>query len=1042
MISLTKTILKRPIAALVIVAALIIFGFTSLTGMSLQLIPDMNMPMLLVMTVYPQAGPEDVERLVSEEIEDGCGTIAGIDNVYSQSQENMSIVIFSFEYGTDMDDAFIDMQEAMERVKPKLPDDAEDPVIIAMDMNASAVMQLSVDSETADVLGYVDETLEPELNKISDVADVTVYGGNEEYISVQVIPEALKQYKLDISTLANQVAAANFTIPAGSADYGNQNLNMSSKLEYKTPMEIASIPITTGSGNVIRLSDVANVQYAVAEPSSYSRYNGQDNVSVGISKVQSASAVDLSGKVTKVVEQLNEENPDVHISVVYDSSETIIASLKNIAQTLLLGVILTMAVLFVFFGDLKGSLVVGSSMPVSLLLTFILMNFLGFSLNMVTMGALVIGIGMMVDNSIVVIEMCFRKRDEGMSYMDAAYEATKIVINSLIASTLTTVVVYLPLARMEGMSGQMFGQLGYTIIFSLTASLFSAITLVPLCFAVYKPVEKKQSRVNQFLDNFSEKYANVLKKALHKRKTVAFSALAIFVVSVLLFKFVNVELMGQTDEGQVAITVQFRPGTQLDVMDEKIREIEAFVAESPYIEDYDASVSEGSNGMGGTASSGTINGYVRDGEKKTTQEIVNEWTEQMEPYQDNCEITVASASSMGMSSGGGGNTYDVALESNDLEALKEGCRTVIKEIQKAEGVISASSSLADASSKAEIVIDPVKANASGLNPKAVAGILYTTMGGSDAMDVSIGDKDYTVTVEYPVDEYETINDVYGITLTNSSGIEVPLSDVADIVYTDTPQTIIRKDGRYTGTVTATLEADAKFSAQKTIQAQMDQTFLPAGVEQVTNTMDEMMMEEFTSLIMAIVTAILLVYMVMAIEFENLRYSGMVMFCIPFSLIGCVALLLLTQCTLSMVSLMGFLMLIGIVVNNGILYVDYTNQLRATMSTEEALIETGKSRLRPILMTTLTTVLSQIPMALGIGKNAKMMQGMAVVIVGGLAASTVLTLILLPTFYMIIHKRSKARKNRKANGGDDQQKPAKKVKKLKKKVQKSPEPSLT
>lgn len=1049
MISLTKTILKRPVAALVIVAALIIFGFTSVTGMSLQLIPDMNMPMLLVMTVYPQAGPEDVERLVSEEIEDGCGTIAGIDNVYSQSQENMSIVIFSFEYGTDMDDAFIDMQEAMERVKPNLPDDAEDPMIIAMDMNASAVMQLSVDSETADVLGYVNETLEPELNKISDVADVTVYGGNEEYISVQVIPEALKQYKLDISTLANQVAAANFTIPAGSADYGNQKLNMSSKLEYKTPMEIASIPITTGTGNVIRLSDVANVQYAVAEPGSYSRYNGQDNVSVGISKVQSASAVDLSKKVTKVVDQLNEENPDVHISIVYDSSETIIDSLKTIAQTLLLGVILTMAVLFVFFGDLKGSLVVGSSMPVSLLITFILMNFLGFSLNMVTMGALVIGIGMMVDNSIVVIEMCFRKRDEGMSFMDAAYEATKVVINSLIASTLTTVVVYLPLARMQGMSGQMFGQLGYTIIFSLTASLFSAITLVPLCFAVYKPIEKKESKVNRFLDRFSEKYANLLRKALHKRKTVALTALAIFVVSILLFKFVNVELMGQTDEGQVSISVQFRPGTQLDVMDQKIREIEAFVAESPYIEDYDASVSEGSNGMGGSASSGTINGYIRDGEKKTTEEIVNEWTEQMVQYQDNCEITVASASSMGMSSGGG-NTYDVALESNDLEALKEGCRIVSKEIQKADGVISATSSLADASSKAEIVIDPVKANASGLNPKAVAGILYTTMGGSDAMDVSIGDKDYTVTVEYPADEYETINDVYGITLTNTSGIEVPLSDVADIVYTDTPQTIVRKDGRYTGTVTATLEADAKFSGQKSIQAQMDQIFLPAGVEQVTNTMDEMMMEEFTSLIIAIITAILLVYMVMAIEFENLRYSGMVMFCIPFSLIGCVALLLLSQCTLSMVSLMGFLMLIGIVVNNGILYVDYTNQLRATMSTEEALVETGKSRLRPILMTTLTTVLSQIPMALGIGKNAKMMQSMAVVIVGGLAASTVLTLILLPTFYMIIHKRSKARKNRRANGGDDQQKPAKKVKKIKKKKEKNPEklpeknpePSLT
>ena len=299
-----------------------------------------------------------------------------------------------------------------------------------------------------------------------------------------------------------------------------------------------------------------------------------------------------------------------------------------------------------------------------------------------------------------------------------------------------------------------------------------------------------------------------------------------------------------------------------------------------------------------------------------------------------------------------------------------------------------------------------------MEPKTVSGSIMTMVSGSDAMDVMIDDKEYTVTVEYPADTYKTVNDIYNMTLTNMQGVSVPLSEVADIVYTDSPQTIMRKDGSYTATVTATLEADQKFSAQDSIRAQMEQTFLPNGVEQVTNTMDEMMQEEFTALIEAIITAILLVYIVMAIQFESLRYSGMVMFCLPFSLIGSILLLLITQCTVSMVSLMGFLMLIGIVVNNGILYVDYTNMLRKTMSTEEALIETGKSRLRPILMTTLTTILSMVPMALGTGKNGQMTQGMAVVIVGGLTASTILTLILLPTFYMIIHKRSKDKKAKK------------------------------
>ncbi len=368
-----------------------------------------------------------------------------------------------------------------------------------------------------------------------------------------------------------------------------------------------------------------------------------------------------------------------------------------------------------------------------------------------------------------------------------------------------------------------------------------------------------------------------------------------------------------------------------------------------------------------------------------------------------------------MSGMGGGNTYDIALEGNDLEKLKEACRIVSDAVVRADGVISATSSFADAATKAEIVIDPIRASAAGMTPQMASGMIYSILGGSDAMDVMIDDSEYTVKVEYPADEYPTVNDVYGMTLTSPVGTQVPLAEIAEIVYTDSPQTISRKDGSYTASVTATLEADAKFTAQETIREQMAQTFLPEGVEQVTNTMDEMMNEEFGSLFSAIITAILLVYIVMAIQFENLRYSGMVMFCIPFSLIGSILLLLITRCTVSMVSLMGFLMLIGIVVNNGILYVDYTNMLRRTMSTEEALIETGKSRLRPILMTTLTTILSMVPMSLGYGKNGEMTQGMAVVIVGGLTASTILTLILLPTFYMIIHKRSKDKKEKKREG---------------------------
>ncbi len=1006
MSALTKTILKRPVAALVIVVGLIIFGATSLGGLSLQLIPDMNLPVMLVRTTYPQAAPEDIDRLVTTVIEENCGSISGIDTIYSQSAENLSMTMLQFDYGTDMDKAFIDVQEAVERMKSRFPDEVEDPTILTVNMNAQPVMMLSVDAdEGEDALYYANNDVTDELKKISDVAQVNVSGGNENYISVQLVPEYVQQYNLDIPAVTAAIKAANFSLPAGSADFGDQTLSLASKVEYKTPDEISRIPITTASGDIIHLGDVALVSYDTKTPTAYSRYNNKDNVTISMTKVQSSSAVTLANKAYKAIEKLNEQHPEFRIETIYDSSETIKNSIKTIAETLLVGVLLTMAVLFLFFGDLKGSLIVGSSMPVSLLLTFILMNFLGFTLNLVTMGALVIGIGMMVDNAIVVIEMIFRKRDEGLDFMDAAYEGTKIVINSIIASTITTVVVYLPLAMMKGLSGQMFGQLGYTIIFSLLTSLFSAITLVPLCFSQYKPVEKKESRINHILEKLGERYSRLLKKALHRRKTVAFTAIAIFAVSIFLFKFCNVELMGSSDEGRVNIGVDFRPGTRVDVIDAKVRELEQFASESPYIRDYSAESNE-------TSAYGSVSCYVSDDCDLTTAEIVDEWTPVLKEYEDSCEISVSGGSSMGMTGSGGGNTYAVSLESTNLDLLKEGARVAADAIATVPGVITVNSGLSNGATRAEVKVDPMRASAAGMTPQQVANALYAIMSGSKAMEVSIDGRDYNVRVEFPEGEYETVNDVMGLTLTNARGQAVPVSDIADIVYTDTPTSIDKQNSRYRTEVTATLTAEAKFSAQGAIEEKIAQTRLPEGVDQTVNSENEMMQEEFGAIIKAIIVAILLVYMVMAIEFENLRYSGMVMFCIPFSLIGSILLLLVTRCTISMVSLMGFLMLIGIVVNNGILYVDYTNQLRqGGMTTEDALIATGVSRLRPILMTTLTTVLSMIPMTLGLGKNGKMMQSMAVVIVGGLSASTILTLVLLPTFYMIIHRKSKAKKQK-------------------------------
>lgn len=1007
MIKLTKTVLGRPIAAIIIVAGLLIFGASSLMGLDLQLIPDMEMPMMIVSTVYPQAGPEEIDRLVTTKIEDTCSTIEGVDTVQSMSQESASMVILQFEYGTNMDKAFIDMQEAIQRVKSNLPEDANSPTIITMDINATSSMTLSIETdEEIDILAYAKDTVQEELNKLLDVAEISVSGGEQEYISIQLIPEYMNQYGLNISAVASAVSAANFSMPAGSAEYGSKSLSLSTEMEYADVPELETIPITTAKGQIIHLSDIANVQYTTKAPESYSRYSGNKNISLDITKKQESSAVTLSQKVMKVIDRLNAENPDIKITTVYDSSEVILDALKSIGQTLLLGIVLSMIVLFAFFGDFKGSLIVGSSMPISLLLTFILMSFMGFSLNMVTMGALVIGIGMMVDNAIVVIEMCFRKIDQGFDYKDAAYEGSRLVINSIAASTITTVVVYLPLSLLKGISGQMFSQLGFTIIFALMTSLFSAITLVPLCFSRYKPIEKKEIPVSRLLDKVANKYGNLLEKALHRKKLVALISIVIFAVSILMAQFINAELMSSTDEGQISISMKFRPGLTLDNMDQTVRELEAYVAADPDIDNYTARVSE-------TSSSATISAYIAEDSKALTVDVVDRMAQELAEYQGDYEISVSAASSMGMTSMGGGNSTEVRLFGDDLGTLKEAAKEVADMSLTVPGVLNASSSLADAGMKAEVVVDPIKAAANEFTPKVIASNLYMTMNGSEAMTVSVNNNDYSVRVEYPVDEYVTMTDVEGMSFTNNSGVNVPLMEMAEIRYTDSPQTIQKIDGRYLASVTVNLTSETKFIAPTQIQEKMAEIYLPEGVDQATNSMDEMMIEEFTALVGAIITAIILIFMVMAIQFESIRYSLLIMFCIPFSLIGSFLLLLLTQSTFNMVSIMGFLMLVGIVVNNGIIYVDTVNRYRKDlkMHTEEALIAAGKSRLRPILMTTLTTILSMVPMAIGVGKNAEMMQGMAVVICGGLTASTILTLVLLPTFYMIIHKRSKEKKLR-------------------------------
>ena len=1001
--SLTKLALKRPVSIILIILALAVFGLSSIPGFKMQLIPDMDMPMLIVMTTYPGADPESVEELVTSVVEDAGAVLSGIESVTSQSSENVSMVLFSYEYGVDIDECYADLRTALDTASLLMPEEAQAPVVIELNMNQTADMTLSAVTADLDLRKKIEDELVPDLESIADVAQVSVSGGAEDYIQVLLKEDMLRQYGLTISSVASYLAAVDFTVPAGSVKQGSQDVSVSAAMEYNTAEKLKQVPIITASGSVVSLSDVADISQKKESAETISRSGGQDNVSISIQKKQSASVVQVTERVEQVMEEFSAKNRDISLTVEYNSADTITASLWSVAETLIIGVAISMAVLFLFFGDFKASLIVGSSMPISLLATLILMHLMGYSMNIVTLGSLVIAIGMIVDNSIVVIESCFRAQEKASGFREAALLGTKAVTMSIIASTITTVVVYLPMALVDDLVGQIFGQLCFTIVFAMTASLISAMTLVPLFYFIFQPKEKKKSPVNRILQGIVSGYRRILHRILHQKwLTIAVTVLMVVLAGYLATQL-NMELMPASDEGIVDVSANFRPGTTLEAKEAAMAQIEKMAAEEEDVLTYSLTVNNDS-----TAS---LRAYLSGERKQSTADIVEKWNEATRDV-TGMDLTISSGGSSMSGSMMNTSTTEIDLQGYDMEALKEAARDVKAEMEQVEGVIKVASSTTDTSTAAKVQVDPLMAMHYGMTPVQIAQELNYMLSGITALTITNQGTEYDVKLEFPEYLYDDVNSLMDAVLVNSRGLQVPLREVASVVYTDAPQTISKVDGRYEVSLTATTTQEARFTAKSRIQQAVGNIVLPTGVEQTQDRMTEIMNEEFGVLYRSILTAVFLVFLVMAMQFESPRFSLMVMMCIPFSLVGSIYLLFVTRSTLSMVSLMGFLMLVGIVVNNGILYVDTVNQLREESSLEEALVESGCIRLRPILMTTLTTILSMIPLAMGVGENGQMMQGMALVIVGGLIASTLLTLVLMPTIYLIIDKKHKKGHRRK------------------------------
>lgn len=1017
MIGLTKLVLKRPVSVIILLFGLAVFGFMSITGLPMELTPDIQMPMLIIVTNWNGTAAEDVEKLVTRPIENSAGTMNGVTDIISQTMESTSLVQLVYDYGTDMDKAYNDLRSSLDGLSQILPKDAQRPTVIEMNMNAGSSMSLSVTSDSVgDLRYYVDENIVPEFEKLATVSDISVSGGIQNYIKIEIDEKMMRQYGVSMQTLANCISTANFSIPSGSVDLGSQSMSVRNSVEMNSLEMIGNIAVPLQSGDIIHLSDVANVYLQDKSTNSISRFNGYGNISVGLTKRQSVTDVEMSEDVLKVIDNLNSQNSGVKIEVISNNADNISSSIASVRDSLLAGVAISMVILFLFFGDFKASLITASSMPISLLLTFILMDMIGFTLNIITLGGMVLGVGMMVDNSIVVLDSCFKSKTHNNTMLDAATEGTRFVLMSILGGTITTVVVFFPIAVTQGLSGQLFMPLGFTIIFSLVASLLSAITLVPLCFYKYKPTEKRNAPVAFLLKKVELAYGRLLKKILDKKIIVSFIMLLMLVASVICATKLNAELMPSSDNGTVDVSIEFRPGLKIERVNEIVTQIESIVAEQPDVDRY--SVSAGGSGL--SASTGTtagVSAYLKDERVMTTTEFADMLREKTANITD-CSISISGTSSNGLTS----ETVDVYLSSSDMVALEEFSHEVEALMNSNENIIRVSSSLSGGNPQLEVVVDPIQAASFGMTPIQVSQTISTALNGMSTVSVTMDDQRYDIRIEYPEEEYQTVEDLKDYIVVTPAGLSVPLDEIAEFKFTTSPLAIMRENNQYVISITGTPRTGTRFEVNAQIMQQVNEMKFPDGVGLYESMATAMMNDEFFSIGKAILIAIILVFMVMGIQFESIKYSAMVMLTMPFSLIGAFPLLLLFNATISMTSLLGFLILVGTVVNNGILFVDTANQYRETMDIKTALVNTGRTRLRPILMTTLTTILSMIPMGLGIGDGAELMQGMALVVIGGLTAATLLTLLFLPTFYLIMDgtgkKKKKKGKNKDGGSSDE------------------------
>ncbi|MBE9488587.1 MAG: efflux RND transporter permease subunit [Bacteroidetes bacterium] len=1020
-----ETSVKKPISTILIFVGVIVFGLYSLNNLAVDQYPEMDIPVVSVMTSYPGANAADIETNVTRILEDNLNTVDNLDKITSKSSDNVSLVTLELKWGSDIDQAMNDVRDVVGRVQSLLPEESETPTIFKFSSSMIPVIVLyaTADESYPALKKILDDKLVNTLNRIDGVGAVSLMGATEREIQINVDPRKLEAYKISVEAIGNVLTKENIDVPGGSIDVGNQTLSIRGKGEFTSSDEINNLVVATRGGKQIYLKDIAVVKDTLKELTLDERINGKLAARVIVQKQSGANTVNIAKDVIKALPDIQASlPPDIKIGVVVDLSEYIVNSIDSLSETVLFAFLFVMLVVFFFLGRWRATFIIILTIPVSLIVSFIYLNIADSTLNIISLSSLSIAIGLVVDDAIVVLENITKHIERGSSPKQAAIYATNEVWLAVIATTLVIVAVFMPLTMLTGMAGIMFKELGWIVSLVTVVSTIAAITLTPMlsslmlkskvnfkdkkAFFSYKPIER-------FLDRLDTWYAKVLTWSVRHRTLILSIAISIFVSSIFLMRLVPSEFFPKSDSGRIDATVKLDQGRSVEYSMKTARQIETLIKEKyPEVKIISSStgVADGKNiyaALMGDSGTHVIKLILKltssEDRERSVFEIGDLLREDFKNIPEIKEFKVATGSS-----GPSGSTADIQVKvfGYDMNKAEKIAKEIQEKAKTIKGATDIQLSREDMRPEYRVIFDRTKLSYYGLSTAQVSTAIRNRVNGLLASKYREDGDEYDIYVRYAEEYRKSVANIENIIIYNPAGKAIRVKDVGNVIEEFAPPTIERENRERMIAVNITLSGAALSEVVSGIQDNLETMDIPDDLFVEIGGTYEDQQESFTDMITLMILIIILVYIVMATQFESFRMPFIILFSLPFAFTGVFLALYLTNTPLSVIALIGAIMLVGIVVKNGIVMVDFANLLRergAGLST--SVINAGKSRLRPVLMTSLTTILGMLPMAIGSGEGSETWQPMGIAVIGGLTFSTILTLIVVPVVYTLFAART-------------------------------------